>query len=66
MSTEQKRELISPTSLQLSIVKQCKLFGLQRSSYYVKPKGDSSLNQIIIRPLQNFNNSKIPFLELIF
>ena len=52
MSTEQKRELISPTFPQLSIVKQCKLLGLQRSSYYVKPKGESSLNQII-RPLQN-------------
>ena len=51
MSTEQKRELISPTFPQLSIVKQCKLLGLQRSSYYVKPKGESSLNQIIMKEI---------------
>ncbi len=49
MSVEQKRELISPTFPQLSIAKQCKLLGLQRSSYYVKPKGESSLNQIIMK-----------------
>ena len=51
MSPEQKRELISPTFPQLSIVKQCKLLGLQRSSYYVKPKGESSLNQIIMKEI---------------
>jgi hypothetical protein len=36
---DQKRELIFPTYTKLSIVKQCKSLGLQKSSYYCKPKG---------------------------
>jgi putative transposase len=51
MSTPQKRELISPSYSKLSIVKQCKSLGLQKSSYYCKPKGESSLNQLLMRAI---------------
>jgi putative transposase len=51
MSTDQKRELISPTYAKMSIVKQCKVLGLQKSSYYCKPKGESSLNQELMKAI---------------
>ena len=51
MSTPQKRELISPSYSKLSIVKQCKSLGLQKSSYYFKPKGESSLNQLLMKAI---------------
>ena len=51
MSTDQKRELISPTYAKMSIVKQCKALGLQKSSYYCKPKGESSLNQELMKAI---------------
>lgn len=51
MSTDQKRELISPTYTKMSIVKQCKVLGLQKSSYYCKPKGESSLNQELMKAI---------------
>ena len=51
MSSQQKRELISPTYKQMSIVKQCKSLGLQKSSYYCKPKGESSLNQLLMKAI---------------
>lgn len=51
MSSQQKRELISPSYAKLSIVKQCKSLGLQKSSYYCKPKGESTLNQILMKAI---------------
>lgn len=44
MSSQQKIKLISPEYKQLSVFKQCDLIGLQRSSYYFKPKGETGLN----------------------
>lgn len=35
----------------MSIVKQCKSLGLQKSSYYCKPKGESSLNQLLMKAI---------------
>ena len=51
MSTEQKRELVSPAYKKMSIVKQCKSLGLQKSSYYCKPKGESALNQVLMKAI---------------
>lgn len=51
MSTEQKRELVSPAYKKMSIVKQCKSLGLQKSSYYCKPKGESALNQELMKAI---------------
>lgn len=44
MSSQQKINLICPEYKKLSVFKQCDLIGLQRSSYYFKPKGESGLN----------------------
>ena len=30
---------------------QCKSLGLQKSSYYCKPKGESSLNQLLMKAI---------------
>lgn len=51
MSTNQKRELISPDYKKMSIVKQCELIDLQRSSFYFKPKGESALNQTLMKAI---------------
>ena len=44
MSTDQKRSLITPGFIEMSVKKQCKLIDLQRSNFYFKPKGESGLN----------------------
>lgn len=51
MSAEQKRELISPSEPKMSISKQCKSLGIQRSSYYCKPKGESAVNQQLMKAI---------------
>ena len=51
MSTMEKRSLVSPEYRALSISDQCKLIGLQRSSYYFKPKGQSLLNQRLMKAI---------------
>lgn len=51
MSTNQKRELVSPGYKKLSVVKQCELLELQRSSFYFKPKGESALNQMLMKAI---------------
>jgi len=38
LPVKKKRELIEKDRTDLSIVKQCKLIGLNRSSYYTEPK----------------------------
>ncbi|WP_244825191.1 IS3 family transposase, partial [Dyadobacter pollutisoli] len=47
----EKRELISPEYINLSVSAQCKLIGLQRSSYYFKPKGESLVNQRLMKAI---------------
>ena len=51
MTTMEKRELISPEYINLSVSAQCKLIGLQRSSYYFKPKGESLVNQRLMKAI---------------
>ncbi len=46
MSTDQKRSLITPGFVDMSVNKQCELSDLQRSNFYFKPKGESGLNLI--------------------
>jgi len=60
MSTNQKRELISPGYLEMSVSKQCQLLGLQRSSFYFKPKGESFLN-IHLMELIDKKFTELPF-----
>lgn len=49
MSLDEKRSLISPDYKKMSISKQCKILGLSRSSLYFKPKGESALNQQLMK-----------------
>lgn len=51
MSTNQKRDLVSPCYKKMSVLKQCELIGLQRSNYYFKPKGESVLNQMLMKAI---------------
>ena len=51
MTAMEKRELISPKYSDLSVSAQCELIGLQRSSYYFKPKGEPILNQKIMKAI---------------
>jgi putative transposase len=41
--------MITPNHDALSVVKQCKLLSLNRSSLYYNPKGESLLNQQLMR-----------------
>jgi len=52
MTAKQKRELISLGYADLGVSAQCKLVGLQRSSYYFKLKGASLLNQQLIKTIE--------------
>jgi putative transposase len=49
LSTEQKRLLIERSVGELSIVEQCELLGLGRSSFYYEPRGESELNLRLMR-----------------
>lgn len=51
MSLEQKRALISPKHKKMSIVKQCELLEITRSSHYYKPRGESTLNQVLMKAI---------------
>src|SRR5215475_6617908 len=51
MSVEQKRALIEPAHLQLSIRRQCALLGLARSTLYDQPLGERAENLHLMRLL---------------
>lgn len=42
---------MEPSNLEISILRQCELLGLPRSSFYYRPKGESSLNLLLTRLL---------------
>lgn len=50
-TVEQKRHLIEPDYPELSIVRQCELLGLARSSYYYEPMPESEENLLLMRLL---------------
>ena len=45
---EEKRKNIEPSHKALSITRQAELLGLNRSSYYLKPAGESELNLFLM------------------
>jgi putative transposase len=51
LSPETKRELIEPAHPQISIVRQCDLLGLPRSTYYYQGQGESPANLQLMRLL---------------
>jgi len=50
-SLEAKRALIEPEHPDLSIVQQCELLGLARSSYYYEPMPEREENLLLMRLL---------------
>ena len=49
MSVEQRRALIDPGHEQLSIVRQCELVSISRSSFYYQPVGETAENLALMR-----------------
>ena len=49
MSRTRRLELVDPNNSRLSIVKQCSLLGVSRSSYYFQGKGESEKNLRLMR-----------------
>ena len=48
---ELKQELIEPANREISIVRQCELLGLNRSSYYYEAARESSYNEYLMGKL---------------
>lgn len=46
---DEKRRLIEPTHPELSIVRQCELLGLSRSSWYYQPTPETQENLSLMR-----------------
>ncbi|GHO71291.1 hypothetical protein KSC_101830 [Ktedonobacter sp. SOSP1-52] len=59
-SVEQKRQLIEPDHPTLSIVRQCELLNLARSSYYYEPLPESVENLLLMRLLDE-QYTRTPF-----
>jgi len=49
MSVERRRALIEPGHGQLSIVRQCELVSISRSSFYYQPVGETAENLALMR-----------------
>ncbi len=59
-SIEKKRLIIDPAHTQISIRRQCELIGLNRSTYYLKPAGESPFNMMLMRLIDE-QYMKTPF-----
>ncbi len=59
-SLEKKREMIDSAYTRISIRRQCELLGLNRSTYYMKPAGESSFN-LMLMELIDKQYTKTPF-----
>ena len=51
MSVDRRRAMIEPEHARLSIVRQCELVGISRSSWYYRPCGESDLNLRLMREI---------------
>lgn len=49
MPTAQRRELVKGTYPFVSVQRQCQLLGVNRSSYYYSPRGESAFNLMLMR-----------------
>ncbi|MFH1614271.1 MAG: IS3 family transposase [Planctomycetota bacterium] len=49
LTLEQKRRAIEPKHRQIAIYRQCELLGLNRSSLYYKPCGDTQYNEQLMK-----------------
>ena len=57
---EEKRTLIEPEHLTISLARQCELVGLARSSYYYQPLPESEENLLLMRLLDE-QYTRTPF-----
>ena len=51
MSRDRRRALVSADHPRLSVVRQCALVSISRSSYYYTPSGESELNLVLMREI---------------
>jgi len=49
MSVERRRQMIEPDHPTLSVVQQCTLVSISRSAFYYQPSGESPLNLVLMR-----------------
>jgi putative transposase len=49
LTLEQKRKAIEPRHKKIAIYRQCELLGLNRSSLYYKPSGETEYNELLMR-----------------
>lgn len=54
MSTAERRQLVVAAHPRLSLSKQCTLLGITRSQMYYKPKGESALNDQLMRYIDRY------------
>lgn len=54
MSSTEKRQKVDRTYPRLSLQKQCELLSIHRSSIYYQPKGESALNQELIKEIDKY------------
>ncbi|MFC4215412.1 IS3 family transposase [Pseudophaeobacter arcticus] len=55
-----RRKMVEPGNTNLSIGKQCKLLSISRSSFYYMPKGETAMNLMLMRQIDE------QFLETLF
>lgn len=51
LGPEVRRGMIEKSNPKLSIGKQCKLLSISRSSFYYQPKGETALNLMLMRQI---------------
>ena len=54
MSTIERRQLVVTSHPRLSLLKQCELLDISRSTMYFKPKGESALNGRIMKDIDRY------------
>lgn len=54
MSTAEKRQLVVTSHPRLSLEKQCQILGIHRSFLYYKPKGESALNEQLMKHIDRY------------
>jgi putative transposase len=51
LTLEQKRIAVEPSNKKIPVYRQCKLLGLNRSSLYYKPSGETAYNEQLMKLL---------------
>jgi len=54
MSTTEKRQLVVASHPRLSLKKQCELLGVSRTHMYYKPRGESALNEQLMKYIDRY------------